>query len=203
MLSINTVVYADFKRGTNEWDITVPYGRRGEIRKWGVNQRCCSNQAAFNSSVRRFQKSSHQSSALNIRKASIGSIDSGRRLAPGIFNLFCGIDLCALCRGYSYTVYGLKVPPVVLIAERHARLPLPCRGSLGYRFHTLPVGTHWPSMLWSAKTSECPSQAPSLFAILTWHLVSLLSVRNSLRIFWETGALFHRARCYPSRAVTP
>lgn len=46
------------------------------------------NQAANNFSVRSFQKSSHQSSALNIRRASIGSIESLCQLAPGIFNRF-------------------------------------------------------------------------------------------------------------------
>ena len=61
-----------------------------------VNQPRCSHQAASKLSVRLSQKSSHQSSALKMRKANIGSIESACQLAPGIFNLFCGIDLCAL-----------------------------------------------------------------------------------------------------------
>ena len=54
----------------------------------GVIQPRCSYQAASKASVRWFQKSSHQSSALNTRKANIGSIESACQLAPGIFNRF-------------------------------------------------------------------------------------------------------------------
>ena len=58
----------------------------------GVNHGCCRNYAA-NFSVRLFQKSSHQPFALNMRKASIGFMESAFQLAPGIFSRFWGIDL--------------------------------------------------------------------------------------------------------------
>ena len=57
---------------------------------WGCKSRLLENQAARSFCVLWFQKSSHQSSALNIRKASMGSIESAFQLAPGIFSLFCG-----------------------------------------------------------------------------------------------------------------
>ncbi len=43
-----------------------------------------------------FQNSDHQSFALIILKANIGLMVKGCQVAPGIFNLFCGIYLWAL-----------------------------------------------------------------------------------------------------------
>ena len=52
-------------------------------------------------------------------------------------------------------------------------LHLPCSGSLGPRFPTLPVRLFylWPSVICSAKTSKCPSRVCSLFAIRPRYLV--------------------------------
>ena len=56
------------------------------------------------------------------------------------------IDICLQPETHSAEVpdtrlVGSKSLPWVLSADRYARLPLPCSGSLGPRFPTLPVRT--------------------------------------------------------------
>jgi len=65
---------------------------------------------------------------------------------------------------------GSKSLPWILPTKRYARPPLPCSGSLGPRFPTLPVRSIWPSVLWSAKTAKCPSRVCSLCAIRPQYL---------------------------------
>ena len=66
------------------------------------------------------------------------------------------------------TGYELRVSPVEPYSKRYTRPPLPYSGSLGPRFPTLSLEHIAPtSVILSAKTSECPSQVRSLFAILT------------------------------------
>jgi len=68
--------------------IVALFKENEKFKQTGCKSILLVNQAANNFSVRSFQKSSHQSSALNIRRASIGSIESLCQLAPGIFNRF-------------------------------------------------------------------------------------------------------------------
>jgi len=47
-----------------------------------------------------------------------------------------------------------------------------------------PVVVHWPSVLWSAKTSKCPSRLCSLFAVRHRYLVC--SFTFARRSGWST-----------------